>query len=518
MDLAELIAALSQPGAYRFPADEVVVCQTHISVVFLAGSFAYKIKKPVKLSFVDFSTLELRRHYCDEEVRLNRRLAPNVYLGVVPVTRVGSAVQVEGDGELVDWAVKMERLPAEATLRERLRRNEVGDEAITALARTIADFHRKAEANARIAAFGRFEAVARNIRENFTEWKPEGEPDRANCERVRKLMDDALLQAGSLIEARALRGVPRDLHGDLRLDHSYLFPDRPPPEDLVIVDCIEFTERFRFIDPVADMAFLVMDLRRAGRRDLADAFAAAYFQASGDDEGRQLLTLYTAYRASVRAKVEGIKSAAKEVPEGERATSLAESRAHSLLALGELETPGRRPCLLLTAGLPGAGKSTLATALAERCGLQIIRTDVVRKEIAVGVADLYTPEWIHRTYEECLRRAGDVVAGGGRVLVDANFRKECERLPFLEAGAHWGVPVLTLYCQASPEVVRERLAARRGDASDADWAVYCKLAPEWEPPGPVVRRIWAVVNMDGSRAEALEQALASLRQRGLADA
>ena len=173
--------------------------------------------------------------------------------------------------------------------------------------------------------------------------------------------------------------MPRDTHGDLHLDHVYLFPDRAPPADLVIIDCIEFNERFRFADPVADMAFLVMDLAFHGRRDLARAFADAYFRASGDEEGRALLPFYTAYRAAVRGKVEGMELAEREVPEAERAAALVRARAHWLLALGELEEPGRRPCLVLVGGLPGTGKSTLARGLAEQAGFTVIRSDLVRR-------------------------------------------------------------------------------------------------------------------------------------------
>src|SRR5262249_40147182 len=173
-----------------------------------------------------------------------------------------------------------------------------------------------------------------------------------------------------------------DCHGDLHLDHVYYFPKRMPPDDLVIVDCIEFNERFRFVDPVADMAFPFMDLAFWGRRDLASAFAAAYFQGSGDEEGRALLPLYTGYRATVRGAVEGILQTEKEVPDVERAAALARSRAHWLLALAELEEPDRRPCLVLVAGLPGTGKSVLARGLSQHAGFQVIRSDTVRKEIA----------------------------------------------------------------------------------------------------------------------------------------
>ncbi len=330
------------------------MCQTHISVVFLAGAYAYKVKKPVNQGFLDFTTLEKRRHFCHEEVRLNRRLAATVYQGVVPVTRTPTGVSLEGAGEVLEWAVKMERLPEDATLLQRLRRGEVRVEQIEALARKIASFHLEAEGGDHVAAFGQFDVVARNARENFDQVLPQVGVtlSQAVFERLRTLVDNQLTRLRPLIEERARRGVPRDTHGDLHLDHVYLFPERRPPEDVIIIDCIEFNERFRFADPVADMAFLVMDLRFQGRRDLAQVFADTWFQAANDEEGRALLPFYTAYRAAVRGKVEGFRLAEKEIPEAERSAALARARDHWLLALAELEEPGHRPCLVRAGGTP----------------------------------------------------------------------------------------------------------------------------------------------------------------------
>jgi aminoglycoside phosphotransferase family enzyme/predicted kinase len=527
MDLERLIEALSDPAAYSHPAESVEVRHTHISVVFLAGRYAYKIKKPVNLGFLDFTTLAQRRHDCDEEVRLNRRLAPSVYLGVVPVTRTPTGAEIAGPGATVEWAVQMVRLPDEARLQERLARGEVGPELLTALAARVAGFHAAAQGGPRVAAFGRFEVVARNARENFEQSAPQVGVtlSRALFDRLRELTEQWLARLRPLIEARAEHGVPRDTHGDLHLNHVYLFPDRPAPNDLVIIDCIEFNERFRYADPVADMAFLVMDLAFHGRRDLAAAFAETYFQASGDEEGRALLPFYTAYRAAVRGKVEGFELAEPEIPEAERAAALARSRGHWLLALGELEPPGRRPCLLLIGGLPGTGKSTLARGLAERAQCDLLRSDVLRKEL-VGISagtpapapfeeGIYTAAWTERTYAECLRRAEALLLEGKRVIVDASFGAEAWRRAFLEAATRLGVPALLLLCQASPEVVRQRLERRRGDASDADVAVYDKAAARWEEVGPRARAITREVPTRGSPEEAVSRALDYLREAGL---
>jgi aminoglycoside phosphotransferase family enzyme/predicted kinase len=523
MDLTRLIEALTDPAAYPFPVERVEVHQTHISVVFLAGPYVYKIKKPVDLGFLDFTTLEKRRHFCEEEVRLNRRLAADVYLGVAPVAKTGSGLRLEGPGAPVEWAVKMERLPAEATLRHHLLQGEIGGALVERLANKIASFHAAAEAGERVASFGRFDVVAHNARENFEQSAARVGTtlSREVFNRLQALTEQALARLRPLIEARADRGVPRDTHGDLHLDHVYLFPERRPPADLVIIDCIEFNERFRFADPVADMAFLVMDFAFHGRRDLARAFTEAYFRASGDDEGRALVPFYTAYRAAVRGKVEGIALGEQEVPEQERAKAREQSRAHWLLALGELEEPVRRPCLVLVGGLPGAGKSTLSRALAERAHFQVIRSDVVRKELA-GITDqgqppfafgegIYTPEWTERTYAACLRKVEEALFEGKRVLMDASFREDRWRRTFLETATRWGVPALFLHCRAEAAAVRTRLGQRRGDASDADWNVYTQAAARWEEPGSRTKDFLHKIDSTPSPEQTLSQAVDVLR-------
>jgi uncharacterized protein len=521
MDLNPLIEALSKPSAYPYAVREVEVRQTHISVVFLVGCFAYKIKKPMQLGFLDFSTLERRRHFCAEEVRLNRRLAPSVYLGVVPVARTGAQVAMGVQGEIVEWAVKMERLPESATLLSRLERSEIANEEVQALGRKVAGFHANAEGSEHISSFGRFEIVARNARENFDQSARHVGITLSGAvyERLRALTEEALNCLRPLIEQRAQRGVPRDTHGDLRLDHVYLFPDRKPPDDLVVVDCIEFNERFRFADPIADLAFLVMDLSFRGRPDLARVLTASYFQASGEAEGRTLLPFYAAYRAAVRAKVEGFELSEKEIPEAERTAAQVKARAHWLVALGELENPGRKPCLVLVGGLPGTGKSTLARALAEHSGFSLIRSDVVRKELAhhatatygpIGSSfeeDMYTPKWNERTYAECLRRAELLLFEGKRALVDANFREEKRRRAFLDAATSWGIPGLLLLCKADPHLVRTRLKERQNDASDADWSVYQRAACDWQDPGPHTAQNSWKISTSGSQEQTVAAAL-----------
>ncbi len=519
MDIAEIINQLSDPAAYPDVVDgPIVVCQTHISVVFLAGEFAYKLKKPVDLGFVDYSTLARREHFCRREVELNRRLAPDVYLDAVPVTMTGSDLQVAGQGEVVEWAVKMRRLPDRATLESRLADNEVDVAEMVDLAKLIADFHARAARGDEVAEFGRFEVVAQNARDNYTQTEDHvGETvDAAVHARLAALNDDELARLHDLIDERARRHVPCDTHGDLRLDHVYRVDGA-----FVIVDCIEFNDRFRYADPISDIAFLVMDLDFVGRRDLSGALADAYIRASGDAEGAALLPFYVAYRAAVRAKVEGIKAAEAEIDDTARDEARRKARAHWLLALGRLEAPRRRPALVLVGGLPGTGKSTLAHTLAERANFTVIDTDVVRKELA-GIdphtsgraafgQGIYTAEWSAKTYAECLRRAQARLQVGERVIVDATFTSEARRAIFLECARHYGVPGLFLVCETSSDTAQARLDARTGDVSDAGWDIYRKMAEAWEAPSADSARVTHALSAEGSVDEVVERALGVLR-------
>jgi predicted kinase len=270
-----------------------------------------------------------------------------------------------------------------------------------------------------------------------------------------------------------------------------------------------------------------MDLIFRGRRDLADAFAAAYFRASGDSEGAALLPFYVAYRAAVRGKVEGFELGEEEIPGEAKAAALTRSRGHWLLALGELEEPVRRPCLVLVGGLPGSGKSTLARALAERDGFAVIRSDVVRKELA-GLspdapargpldAGLYSADWSDRTYAECLRRAEALLFDGGRVIIDASFSEEKRRRVFLDAAARLCVPAVFLVCRASPAVARPRIAGRKGDASDADVAVYEHAAARWQEAGEATRSAMTELPADGTPEETVAAAIGVLRAARLVE-
>lgn len=529
MDVGRIVEILRDPATYPHPADDLKLHRTHISVVALAGPWAYKVKKPVDRGFLDFTTLEKRREYCRREVELNRRLAPGVYRGVVTLTGNGDRVRIDGSGEVLEYAVKMERLPPEATLLSRLERGGLSPGQVERVAHRLASFHREASSGPEISRYGRWEVVAHNLRENFTQSLShlERSVSRDVLARTARLTEAELSRRRRLVEERARSGVPRDTHGDLHLDHVYLLPGRDPPRDIVVVDCIEFSDRLRYADPVADTAFLYMDLTFRGRRDLAERLADVYFSDTGDDAGRRLLPLYAAYRAHVRGKVQGMTLEDPDVGGEERSRAATESRAHWLLGLGQLAEPGRRPALLLTGGLPGTGKSTLARGLASEVNFRIVGTDPTRKRLAgLGPSEdassgfgegIYAEEWTERTYRICLEEAGRLLYQGFRVIVDGTFHAEERRRRFLEAAADWGVPGRFLHCRADPATARRRLRGRERDASDAGPEVYRRVAEAWEDPGPATSRRTRVIRTDVAPEKSLRQAIEVLREAGLAD-
>ena len=556
LELTDEIAALGELRAYaRVPsaagAERVEVIQTHISVVFLVGDAVFKVKKPLCLPFVDYSTLELRHHFCQVEVELNRRLASDVYRGVVEVRRGaddrlyvcgGSSrrggeaeADAEGDDPIVDYAVEMRRLDEARTLGSWLDRGELRPGTMAALGRRVASFHRQAARGPAIDAHASFDAVATNCRDNTTQTADlhlDAIPE-ALLARLATATERELRRQATTITSRAERGLARDCHGDLRLDHVYLFPEREPPLDLEIIDCVEFNDAFRYSDPVADLAFLVMDLRYHGFAAEADELTSAYFDAAEDHDGAALLPLYTAYRASVRGKVEAFRMSEPEVPAASREEARRASIRHLLLALRELSPAGSGPQLILIAGLPGSGKSTLAAALAAALAGApsatdeaaerplVIRSDVVRKRLAGLTPEasgkaafgegIYTPAMTERTYRACLETARAALCEGRPVIVDANLRSDLLRLPFAALAQELGVPLSLLICEASEAESLARISARSGDASDADASIYFAAREAWEAPSAELATVTRTIDSSGSQQATLAAAQAALR-------
>jgi hypothetical protein len=505
--------------------ERVDLVQTHISYVFLAGDFVYKVKKPVDLGFLDFTTLDKRRHFCQEEMRLNRRLCPGIYLDVVPVAYVEGKVAVDATGTVVDYAVKMKRLPEERMIGHLLERDAVTPEMVRALARRLAEFHASAETGPEIEPFGSLETVAGNWRENFEQTEPYvGRTITARQFReTREYVEGFLAQEKDLFEARVRGGRVRDCHGDLRVE-AVCFQD-----GICIFDCIEFNERFRYSDVAADLAFLAMDLDFRGRPAMSDELVGLYLEMSGDSTLPLVLGFYKCYRAYVRGKVEGFLLDAPEVPADQKAAARGRARAFFRLAYGYARR--RTPCTLINmAGLSGTGKSFLANALAARLGAVVISSDVVRKRLA-GVEPterhiepwergIYAPELTERTYEAMLEKAEPHLERGRPVILDATYLLRRYRQAARDLARRRGACYLAVECLAEESLARERLARRPEDpwtASDGRWEIFAVQRERFEPLTEVRKQ--ELVRVDtvrplGERLDIIEHRLA-LRRRTL---
>jgi hypothetical protein len=336
VELSELVEALSDPGVYPESPRAVQVAQTQMSVVFLTEKHVYKVKKPVNLGYLDYSSLELRHHYCQREVALNRRLCPETYLGVVAITRQGGRVSLDGSGEAVDYAVKMRRLPQESMMDVLLRKGRGTAEMVARVAERLARFHAAAETGPAINPFGELETIRANTSENFQQTAAYvGRTVSAEqYQRIRRYTENFIEASATLFRRRVSGGRIKDCHGDLHAAHI-CFTD-----GICIYDCIEFNDRFRYCDVASEVAFLAMDLDHYGEKELSRAFVDAYVEHSRDRGLLALLDFYKCYRAYVRGKVEGFKLDDPLIPEEERKETLAVAREYFRLA--ESYARGRR--------------------------------------------------------------------------------------------------------------------------------------------------------------------------------
>ena len=476
--------ALARSETYSHREAPVEVRETHISWVFLAGELAFKLKKPLVLDFLDYGTSARRRVMCLEEVRLNRRLAPDLYLGVRGVALAGDGVELtdENDPRAVDFVVEMRRYDEGQTLAARLERGELQRREVVEIGVMLARFHRDARRVAPdgapvLAAERRFE---RNLHELLGDVEQRGEIERVlGLERFAHAFVTAHAHT---FAARASGGQVRDGHGDLRAEHV-LLGDR-----IQIVDCVEFDPGLRELDVADDLAFLVFDLAARGGERFGEALVDAYREAGGEPGPDSLIAFYAAYRALVRAKVALVRAAQEPAASSERGQQSAHAR--DLIALAErFAWRARTPLVIAVCGVPASGKSHLARALAELSGLPHLSSDVVRKRLA-GLRpterapdDTYSAQWNERTYVELGRCASDALGAGGGAIVDATFRHRADRGAF---SAELGSTSATVFieCEAPRQILAERAEHRGHGAhgvSDADLAIVMREQSTWEP-------------------------------------
>ncbi|MEO8875115.1 MAG: AAA family ATPase [Polyangiaceae bacterium] len=469
----------------------VALEETHISWVFVLDRDVFKVKKPVDFGFLDFSTIDKRKAACDAEVRLNARLAPHVYRGVVAV-RCGEdgCAEIGGAGEIVDWAVHMVRLPNDRRADQLLAHDDLSGEDIDLIAARIAAFHEDARADEETAAFGKINAIRKNLEENFAQARDalDAYVSPENAEEIVRWQTAFVRGHENIFEQRARAGHVRDGHGDLKLEHLYL--DAPTP---TIIDCIEFNDRFRYADVCADIAFLSMDLAAKGRVDLAERLLAHYARVSNDFDLYALVDFYESYRAFVRGKISAMLANNEAVSWEARAHAAADARHYFLLALAADRRSVILPSVVAVGGIIASGKSTIAEHIGAEMSAPVIDADRTRKAMIGAQAEqpihdgawqgAYDPAFSDRVYAEVLRRAGVVLASGRPVVLDASFRSAEMRRAARDLAIAHNVPFRFVECRADREVCRERLTlrARTRSVSDGRLEIFDAFCARFQP-------------------------------------
>jgi len=501
---ARLIESLHAPDCYPHSAADIQLIETHISWVLLTGEFAYKIKKPVDLGFVDFSTLDRRKFFCDEELRLNGRLAESIYLSAVPITGTSENPCIQGEGEAIEYAVKMRQFPQEALLSHAIENEKLHWEHIDKLAEEIADFHQRIDVarpeegswkygtaeKAFAAAFANFQALLdqeiddagapsgeSQLPEEFQDTRPQLlellEWTRKEAERLKEPVED-----------RREEGAVRECHGDMHLGNMLLEGD-----EVLVFDGIDFNADLRWIDVLSEIAFCVMDLIDRGRPDFAWRLLNRYLEHTGDYAGLDVLPFFLTYRALVRAKVAHLGYEQHDQFDAEARKASAESR-REYLDLATNFTKPRTRFLAITHGVSGSGKSLGTERLMEDLGAIRVRSDVERKRLA-GLDrletsgsdkrdEMYSAEFSKRTYERLAGCAEAILKAGFPVILDATFLKKEQREMLRNSADDLDVPFQLLDFQASEAELRRRLLARENDPSEAGLDVLNKQLEDRE--------------------------------------
>lgn len=490
--IRSILKSLLKPDAYPEEVTGVELIQTHVSYIFLTDRHAYKIKKPVDFGFLNFSTIDRRRFYCNEEVRLNRRLSPDIYEGVVELRETPHGAAFHGSGAIIDYAVKMKRLPAERMLDKLVAAGGVTPATMREVSRTIAEFHLKAPTSATIADHGRLDRIMYNWQENFDQAAPFDDttlpaPDR---EFVRSWVTQFAADHDNIFQQRVADGFVRECDGDIHLENICL-----DNGVIHIFDCIEFNDRFRCCDTAADIAFLLMDLDYHGRPDLSNDVIDEYISVSGDSGAVELIDFYKIYRAFVRGKVESFRLKDNGINPDEQVLAKDRAIKYFRLVRGYIERRQLKQTLFITCGLMGTGKSTLTAELAFELGVASYNSDVIRKQMAGMPLQRQTREGFNEgiydqqmhgaTYAELLRSAEQQLKSGSSVIIDACFAHRSQRSPFAALAQRYAVPFVILHTTCSEGENKRRLLDRESagtSISDGRLELLTLQMEGFEPP------------------------------------
>jgi uncharacterized protein len=510
--------AMSDPAFYLAPPQQVELIQTHISRVFIAGDEVYKVKKSVDFGFLDFTTLEKRKFYCEEEVRLNRRLAPQVYLGVVEISLDHDGKLVLGKGEtVVEYAVHMNKIPADKMLKKLLLHPDFDPSVMTAVARKLVRFHREAETGDRIDETGGIDTVQRNHEENFSQTEPFIGMTLSSFRHnfIRSYARKFLLNNEGLFLKRVRDHKIRDCHGDLHLEHIVVTEN-----DIIIFDCIEFNERFRFGDIAAEVAFLAMDLDFNGYGDLSQQFVQSYIDESADQEIACLIPFYKCYYAYVRGKVTGFRLHDPHISPEDRHTVTAAAAKYFNLALSYAFS-FRQPTLILMSGLMGSGKSVTARALSQITRASVIQMDVIRKELfdihprerrlddfGQGI---YSEDLTDLVYKKSLASAKEMLEAGKSVIIDASYKREAHRLAAYDMAKSMKADFFVLECVCPDQCARDRLARRiqdKKEASDGRLEIYDAQKDDFDAISEFSPAVHLRLDASGKLEDCVDQSIA----------
>lgn len=511
----ELFQAMGKPDFYPHHVIVIEQRETHISKVFLTGDYVYKIKKPINLEFLDFTTLEKRRYYCHQEVILNRRLTHKVYLDVVAITFKDGKYYLDGTGSPVEYAVKMRQLPEDRSMVRLLQRNKINKNVIEELALTLAKFYNQVPSSGHMHSSGAWETIRANCEENF----------RQTIIFTGKIIDERIFQIvrsatlsflrrrKKLFDNRIKSGKVRNCHGDLRAGHIYFTDD-----GIQIIDCIEFNERFRYHDIASDLAFLAMDLDYEGRPQIAGYLLNAYVKYSKDQDIFVMIDFYKCYRAFVRCKVNCLRLQAGDLGEYDRRKLLRETSQYLDLAY-RYAVQFTRPTLWVVCGMPGSGKSTISRELSRVFGIKTFHSDVIRKEL-FGIkpgdpSDMPFEEGIYSkgasglTYGKLLLLAQEEIERGNSVILDATYGNEHHRDEVLRMASDKDANIIFIECGLKEKLLKERLSNRKTEfqVSDARLHHFEYFKKKYKPFNKVGDAMHISVNTEKTLEKCMQQIL-----------